>query len=145
MKYVITVIAALIISGCTTLEKVTDYVTDNPSIVNISAKVAVYKYCDKGATVQKQIERAERLVNKLSGIMSYLDDGFATTKTKLLDALLDNVDASDRLMIKEFVGLVIKNEDIDTDQRIIVLGLLEISIEAAKDYINDKKELFQGS
>lgn len=138
----------LCLSGCSAINTLGDYVSENPVFASIAARQAVARYISAGGDQAAQTERANDVNRRIGSAINYLDGNPQTTVDELLltiDAQIDwhKLHPSDRVLVKDIVRLVelelreyeVEHEPIKDSARIAIKALLETAIDAAQIYL----------
>ena len=147
MKSFIIAIITILTVGCTTLETLGDYVSENELFTSIAARQAVGRYIAAGDTLEAENERAKQVQSILKKANEYLEGDPIATASGLFKVVNDSIAwdeiaISDRVLIQDILVLFkselkdyeLKNS-IDEESRIAIRGLFNTAISAARVYL----------
>lgn len=155
MKFKQAVIAALVavflcLGGCSAIETIADYTSDNPVLASTATRLAVGRYIAAGATIEEENQRAAEVVKRVNKALTYLDGAPASPPGALLEVLKksvawDELTPADRLLVLDVMALVQyeieKNAASDpvltAETRLTLRDLLATAARAAKFYLAD--------
>ena len=113
-----------IASGCTTMSRLYSYTQDNPVIVDLAVRQAVFRYIDAGSSIQDKQDRAGRVKDVVEQVEYFLE-GNPTASTHTLWLIvksninMDNLEAADRLLVEDIVTLVELNIERSSEETIL--------------------------
>jgi hypothetical protein len=147
MKSFIIAIITILTVGCTTLETLGDYVSENELFTSIAARQAVGRYIAAGDTLESENERARKVESILTKANKYLDGNPIATTDGLFEVVnsaikWEALSISDRILIQDIL-LLLKSElkdyelenNITDKSKIAIRSLFDTAISAARVYL----------
>jgi hypothetical protein len=141
MKGLILVLLVGLMSGCSTLETLGDYVKDNPVKASFAFRYATAKYIDSGKTDAIKDRRANEVVSTSSKVLAFIDDNPTVSVSDVmqyLDAVIDwgSLDVADRMLVNDILQIVEADLSVHETQNPLVniRELLDTVISAALLY-----------
>lgn len=147
MKNIIVCIVVLLMVGCSTIETLGDYVSENELFTSIAARQAVGRYIAAGDTLESENERARDVESILTKANKYLDGNPIATTDGLFEVVnssikWDSISISDRILIQDIL-LLLKSElqeyelenNITDKSKIAIRSLFDTAISAARVYL----------
>lgn len=109
LKNLIAVVLLLILSGCSTLAGISDYVNENPLVADIATRQAVARYIEQGENTGT---RADSVVRVVTNLETWLDGSPTVTVESLivtLNSLInwDNLSPADTLLVQDLTALIV--------------------------------------
>lgn len=129
----------VVLSACA----VVDSVNNNPVVVDIATRQAVYRYIDAAETEQGKIERAGDVVQRLRNVDAFLQGNPTSSISTLLDVLNSQIEweslsMADRVLVQDIMSIVklnleqkAKEQILDQDAVIGLRNVINIAITTA--------------
>ena len=139
-------ITAGTLTACSSLELVSDYVSDNPLLAQVATRQAVAQYISDGETIEDEIERAQQVKKRIAKVLLFVDEESSASVSQLMTVIdssieWDELTYQDRLLVQDIVSLVeielqSATEPIITESTKLVLRtLFETALSAASLYL----------
>lgn len=117
-------------SGCTTMSRLYSYTQENPVIVDLAVRQAVFRYIDAGATVQAKQDRAARVNEVVEQIEHFLEGNPTASAQTLWLIVKSNINMNtltpaDKLLVEDILTLVELNierssQEVILDEPVII-------------------------
>lgn len=144
MKYAIILFTALMV-GCSTFEKIGDFVSENQLLTSIAVRQAVSRYISAGDTIEKEDARALAVETRLERIIKYLDGNPKATADQIIEVAESSIDweqleISDQLLVMDLLSMLkkeleSKDLDVNPESLIAIRSLFETAISAARVHL----------
>ena len=111
MKAFILGFLLVLISGCSTLETLGDFVKENPFAASATFRYATAKYIDRGESAADSAARASQVVERASKVRAFIVDNPTITVSAVmqyLDATVNwsSLDLADRILVQDILRIV---------------------------------------
>lgn len=139
---------SVLFGGCSTIETLGDYVSENPVFASVASRQAVAAYIAAGETEEKQRINAKRVNATTAKALVFLEGNPEATVDDLLTLVFREIDWSgltiqEQFLVKDIMGLVeqelrkyeVQNGVISETTTFLVRGLLETAQSAAHLYL----------
>jgi hypothetical protein len=137
----------LSLAGCSALERIGDFASDNPLIVSAATRQAVGRYIARGETPEAEARRAEAVEKRVNKALAYLDGDPDATINGLFELLENSIDwaeltTADRILVRDVMSLVRaelddaigESDSLTPETRLAFRDLLETAASAAAWY-----------
>jgi len=135
----------LLLPGCTVLERVGDYIDENPVLVNIATNQVVSRWIISAGDIEAQEVRAKDVQFRIEKVLNYIEGNPTTTVDNILSVIDKNIDwdkltRSDRLLVTDIVFLIsaelekYETKKLSVDARFVLKTILEAAIHTASIY-----------
>lgn len=147
MKQFIIILMLTLMVGCTAIERIGDYVSENELIVTIAARQAVGRYIAAGGTLEEETRRAKAVESRLTKINEYLDGNPMATTDDIIEVVESNIDwasleAHDKMLVGDIIAILKKELEkreyetgIKESSLIAIRALFDTAISAARIYL----------
>ncbi len=142
MKNILLASIIILLSACTTLETINDYISENDMLTSIAARQAVGRYIAAGDTLEAETRRAESVVDILNKVNSFIDGNPKASPGDILKVVESNIkwdklETSDRMLVSDILFLL--NKELETKDEapklIAIRALFDTAISAARVYL----------
>lgn len=121
-------------SGCSTVQKLNDFVRDNSLLVSDTARIVTAKLIENGKPGGEIIERVSRVKSFISTTAAVT----TSTAMQFLNAQIpwEKLAYSDKLLVQRLLTMInedlLANEDSEPNQLVNLVELLDVVIETAQ-------------
>ena len=112
MKRIYLLLALLVsLAGCSILNDVGQYASDNPLIVNAAVRQAVFRYIDAGNSEAAKNARARGVIEVVQEVDTFLEGNPTASVSTLLAVAQEhipwgNLEIADRLLVEDILAMV---------------------------------------
>lgn len=147
MRYLLAILMACFMMGCSTLSKVVSYAQSNPAIVDLVTTQAVARYIDASVSIEGKRSRANNVIDVVSNLESFMAGNPVANKNTIMAVLMSSIEMekipiADRLLIDSIITSVeinlskqSVNNILPPDAAIRIRVLLRTLTQAAEAYL----------
>lgn len=128
MKKVLAAFCAFVIgffgTGCNTASKLYSYTQENPLIVDLATRQAVFRYIDAGSTTEQKKNRALRVKRVVERVEHFLEGNPTASRHTLFLVVKSNVDLksldpADRVLVEDILTVIELNIERATEEAVL--------------------------
>lgn len=147
-KLLLVLVSAVLISGCSAINTLGDFINENELLTSAAARHAVSHYIAAGDTIEAENNRARQIETRLTRVLAYVEGNPAATTDDLMTLVESTIDWSqldtkDKLLVQDILMLLEKELDkYDSQERlkestmVALRGLFNTAISAAQIYLS---------
>lgn len=134
MRYIL-ILTMAFVTACSTIANIGEYANNNPVVIDIATRQAVYRYIDAAETEQGKADRAGDVVQRLRNVDAYLQGNPTASIETLLVVLEQQIDweslsNADQILVLDIMTLVKANLESKANEQMLdadaIVGLRSI-------------------
>jgi len=147
-KLLIALLTMFTLAGCSTLESLGDYISENDVLTSIATRQAVARYIAAGDTIEAEQKRAKQVETRLARIVKYVDGNPIATVDGLMNIIESSIDwneleTADKFLVNDILTLLKSEFDkygkeqkgLSEKSRIAIRSLFDTAMSAARIYL----------
>lgn len=139
-------VLSVVVSGCSLVQTVGDYFSENPLVASVVVRQSVVRYIDAGESPIDILKRKDDTIDVLTKTLDYLDGNPRARVDALMSVLREHIEwdslsAPDRLLLMDVIEFVQTSleakqaeNELPEDTALAIRALLVTAISAAESY-----------
>ena len=147
MKKLIILVLLTAVVGCSSLEKLGDYINENEMFTTIAVRQVVSRYIATGETLEDEKKRASQVESRILKIKNYVSGDPVASISGLLEVAENSInwedlEQADKLLVSDIITLLkseleskSESNTLSDSSKIAIKGMFDTAISAARIYL----------